>query len=180
MSLRSVIPNYPNPPPNNNQLVSNYPQQVPYRPPCPQYRGMAAGGIVFTAGSVYGTCSPNAGGPFAPPYDFVCDKFGRNCKSPSNPSGQTYRDIDTFCCYAGNESNTVQNNIIVNPVYPVYPVNPVNPSLSRCCNNDLNSCAKCLTYMGVTTSQNPTVNHFNNMQRCKRMCSQHRNNNLLL
>jgi hypothetical protein len=171
--LRSVIPR-PNPPLIVKPVVPNYPQQTPYKPPCSQYRGMASGGIVVTPASVYGTCSPNAGGAFAPPYDFICDKFGRNCKSPSNPFGQVYPDIDTYCCNAGNDANIGQNTIIINPV------KPINPSFSRCCNNDLNTCAKCLTYMGLSSSPNATVSHFNNMQTCKRMCPRYRNRNLLL
>lgn len=167
MSLKSVIPSYPENPENQYQS-NNYLKRVSYKPPCSQYNNAARGGIIYSTDLVYGTCSPNEGGAFNPPYDFVCDRFGRNCKSPSNPYGQIYRDIDTFCCFAGNSSTIPQP-----PPQPV-PINPV----SRCCNMDLNSCAKCLSRIGVTQSSNPTVNHFANMQLCKKMCGGY--NNFLL
>ena len=152
MSLRSVIPNYP----KNNLSSDSYMKRVSYKPPCNQYNNAARGGIIYSSNSVFGTCSPNEGGAFNPPYDFVCDRFGKNCKSPSNPYGQIYRDIDTFCCFAGNSAQTAEP-VVTNP-------------LIGCCKMDLNSCAICLSKIGVAQSINTSVNHFENMQICKNMC----------
>jgi hypothetical protein len=166
--MKAVIPQYPvnN---NNNNIFNNNPlRQMEYRPPCSQYSGVRAGGVIYTPNSVFGNCSPNSGGQFGSPYDFVCDANGRNCVSPQGNSS-IYYNVDTFCCKSGNSPNN-SNNYIFNQFPP-----PLRPYHSTCCNLDLNSCAKCLTKSGFVSSSNESANHFSNMQICKNNCMRHKN-----
>jgi hypothetical protein len=166
--MRSVIPRPPNPSPQYNPQPS-YPTRYLYRPPCPQYNSSNYGGIVVNSNSVYGTCSPNQLSPYDPPYDFVCDRNGRNCVSPTNLYGQSYPNINSFCCNAGNAPPYVPPGPPPRPPRPPGP--PPRPNHSQCCRYNVNECAKCLTNMGVVTNSNPTVNHFSNMTKCKKMCN---------
>jgi hypothetical protein len=169
--MKAVIPQYPVNNNNTNNIYNNngFLKQMVYKPPCPQYDGVRAGGVIFTPNSVFGNCSPNSGGQFNAPYDFVCNAQGHNCTSPSGNS-PVYYNVDTFCCKAGNQSN----NNFFNPFPPPGP-NPMN-----CCDLDLNSCAKCLTKKGYVSNPNEAANHFHNMTICKNRCIQHRNSSNLL
>jgi hypothetical protein len=173
--MKSVIPRYPvnngGGPVNNN---FNGPlRQIAYKPPCSQYNGVRDGGIIYTGGNVYGNCSPNSGGQFGAPYDFVCDSRGHNCTSPQGNS-PIYFNVDTYCCRAGNRPN----NNFFNPYPP--PFVPPQPRPSDCCKLGLNDCALCLTRQGFINNSNESANHFNNMQICRNRCMQHRNSTNLL
>jgi hypothetical protein len=172
--MKSVIPKYPVNNNNNNNFNNGPLRQMPYKPPCSQYNGVREGGIIIAPNSIYGNCSPNSGGQFGSPYDFVCNSNGHNCTSPDGNS-PIYYNVDTFCCKAGNRPN----NNFFNPYPPPY--HPYQPPRPRdCCNLSLNDCAICLTNQGIVNSSNTSANHFNNMQICKNRCIQHRNSSNLL
>jgi len=152
MSYKQVVP------------TKKYKNMISYKPRCKQYYNYPSGGIIFTENNSYGTCSANSASPYNPPYDFICDSSGENCRS-YNRKSLVYKNINEFCCNAGNE------NIIPTPQPRPRP--RPRPRPHPCCNMDLNSCAKCLTRKGVVSSSNEAANHFMNMQRCKNMCGKY-------
>lgn len=175
--LKNVVPSIPNTPSHNNRY---------FVPSCPQYRGFPRGGLVYSSNNVLGNCYDNGNGPLNPPYDFICDKYGRNCRS-FNGYSRIYRNPNAFCCKAANNPNNNLPYYSSNPYYTnsypySYPYNPYYPyhphprpdypdARYKCCEeNNVNECAKCLTRHGVISSNNQSANHFGNMQKCKYMC----------
>jgi hypothetical protein len=142
MSLKAIIP------------PSRRPRQRPhrgfavraFRPQCAQYAMLQPGEIRQGGSDIMGTCSPNTDGS----YDFICDS--RGCRGQNGAFAQTPGEI---CC--PQAQNSWQYQRTERTGIP-----------SECCNQDVNSCAKCLTR--YQNGPGTAASHFANMQRCKNGC----------
>jgi len=139
-----------------------YPAAPPFhqhfRPPCSQYQSpwVPSGGLVIQPHQITGTCSANMpGNPFVQP-DFVCnrDRRGRfRCRGRSS-YGPYFPTPTSFCC---------------NTATPQW-AQPWSRFPARCCGQDNNACAKCVTRLEGNRTGNVASNHFNNMTRCQNNC----------
>jgi len=136
---------------NQNNMM-----RLKYKPPCTNYIDKPMGGIIVTPEYVYGSCSSND--PYNQPYDFICNSDGSNCRHlDSRISNIVYRDVNEFCCRSKRQD-------YLKPVYNLQNTN------SCCDQKTLLNCANCLTSKGIVTTDDPNLNHYMNLQRCKNIC----------